>query len=93
MFKQGEIKVFLRQAVPPLLLYLMAASTIYLGNKIAPSNMCNPGLDVLFFFLLLIINLVLSVRCIAQDWADHTLKASTVMHLAVGLFIWSSFFL
>lgn len=93
MFEQVKIKVVLRQAVPSLLLYLVAASAIYLGNKIAPSDMCNPGLDVLFFFLLLLLNLVLSVRGIAQVLSNKRLKASTLVHLAVCIFIWITFFL
>jgi hypothetical protein len=92
MFNQIDIKVFFRQAVPALLLYLGAALAIYLGGRIAPSDMCNPGLDILLFFLLIILNLILSSRSVGQDLTTKRLKASTLVHLAVSIFVWSMFF-
>lgn len=47
---------------PTLLFYIVAATTVYILEKVSPSGPCTPGLGVLSFFLLIPIVVGLLLR-------------------------------
>jgi len=65
-----------------LALYVFGAFLVYVGNKIYPTNLAGPGLDLLIFLLLIIcwfINLVYAIARIIKK--DKTFVLPAIIHL------------
>src|SRR5438309_11311002 len=48
-----NIKLFFKGVVPALLFYVIIIVAIFVGEKIVPSGICNPGLAIWPFFVVL----------------------------------------
>jgi hypothetical protein len=69
--------------------YLLAISTAFALEKIAPGGPCTPGLGVLGIFILFPLSLILLVRNVKEMTKDPFRLASAAVHLTVfiGLLI------
>lgn len=93
MLNEIKLKALFNGIGSTLLLYTIAAIIIYVGEKIALSDICNPGLGVLLFIFIPVLSTMLFIKNLNKDIDAKRLTASTIIHLIVIIIICSLFFL
>ena len=76
--------------LPTLGIYTGVFLFVFILDKVAPSDMCNPGLGMLLFLPMPFVVPVLFIRGIILDLGrqDKVIQGTTILHLAASILLW-----
>lgn len=89
MLERIRFDHFFKGAIKTFLIYVVLFGLLWLAGIFFPSDMCNPGLDLFVFLILLATIPVLLVRNISKAFQDSTfsINASLILHLFAAMLL------